>query len=195
MKALERCGVRRALWILLLLCIGLLSCASGPDIRSQSVPGTDFGSYRTFGFFDEVSGTAPAYSSFIAQYLKNAVAREMQARGLARAENPDLLVNFNLVTKDRLQVTQSPDAFYGYRHGYRWGGAMAYGTTTDVSSYTEGTLSVDVIDRSKMQLVWDATAIGRVKDKALDNPEAAVNQVIAQLFERFPRQSAASAPN
>jgi hypothetical protein len=195
MKALERCGVRQALWILPLLCIGLLSCASGPDIRSQSVPGTDFASYRTFGFFDEISGTAPAYSSFIAQYLKNAVVREMQARGIARAENPDLLVNFNLVTKDRLQVTQSPDAFYGYRRGYVWGSSMSHGMTTDVRSYTEGTLSVDVIERSKMQLVWEATAIGRVKDQALQNPEPAVNQVMAQLFEKFPRQSAMSAAN
>jgi hypothetical protein len=195
MKTLQRCGVRHAIWILPLLCIGLASCAGGPKIRSQSAPGTDFASYRTFGFFDESSGTAPAYPSFIAQYLKKAVEREMQARGIARAENPDLLVNFNLVTKDRLQVTQSPDAFYGYRRGYRWSSAMPHGMSTDVSSYTQGTLSVDVIDRSKMQLVWDATAIGRVKDKALDNPEPAVNQVVAQLFEKFPRQAAASAPN
>ena len=195
MKALEQSGVRRAILILPLLIIGLGSCASGPKIRSQSDPTADFASYRTFGFFDESSGVAPAYSSFIAQYLKKAVVREMQARGIALAENPDLLVNFNLVTKDKLQVTQSPSAFYGYRRGYVWGSAMPYGTTTDVSSYTEGTLNVDVISKAKMQLVWEAVAIGRVRDKALEDPEPAINQVIAQLFEKFPRQPASRTPN
>lgn len=187
-------GMRRAIWILPLLCIALVSCASGPKIRTQSDPGADFTRYRTFGFFDDPTGPKPGYSSFITQYLRKAVAREMQARGLSPSENPDLLVNFNLVTKDKVQVTQSPSGYYGYRRGYAWGGGMAYGVTTDVSSYTEGTLSVDVINRSKMQLIWEATAIGRIKDKALENPEPAINQVIAQLFEKFPRAAGSSSP-
>lgn len=185
-------GRRRAIWVLPLLCIALASCASGPKIRSQSDPGADFASYRTFGFLDESGGAKPAYSSFVAQYLKKAVTREMQARGISPSESPDLLVNFNLVSKDKVQVSQTPSAYYGYRRGYSWGGMST--TTTDVSSYTEGTLNVDVIERSKMQLVWEATAVGRVTDKALENPEPAINKVIAQLFEKFPRAAASGSP-
>jgi hypothetical protein len=197
MKTLEQPGVRRAirLCILPVVCIGLAACAAaGPKILSQSDPGADFSRYRTFGFLDEAAGSQPVYSSFIGQYLKKAVAREMQARGLTAAANPDLLVNFNLVTKDKVQVTQTPSGYYGYRRGYYASGGMASAITTDVSSYTEGTLSVDVIDKPKMQLVWEATAIGRIKDKALENPEPAVNQVISQLFEKFPRGAGSSSP-
>jgi hypothetical protein len=185
--------MRRAIWILPLLCIGLASCASSPKIRSQSDPGADFSSYRTFGFLDESTGAKPAYASFVAQYLKKAVTREMQARGISPSDNPDLLVNFNLVTKDKVQVSQTPSAYYGYRRGYSWGGMST--ATTDVSSFTEGTLNVDVVDRSKMQLVWEATAVGRVTDKALENPEPAISQVITQLFEKFPRAAGSSSPS
>lgn len=182
---MKRPDVRRAIWILPLASLVLISCASGPKIRSQSDPGADFSSYRTFGFLDESTGAQPAYSSFVAQYLKKAVTREMQARGISPAADPDLLVNFNLVTKDKVQVSQTPSAYYGYRHGYSWGGGMGYGGT-DVSSYTEGTLNVDVIERSKMQLVWEGTAVGRVTEKVLQDPEPAVSRVVTQVFEKFP---------
>lgn len=197
MKALERPpGMRCSIRVLPLLCIALgmalAACTSGPTVRSQSDPGADFSRYRTFGFFDESTAAKPAYSSFVAQYLKKAVTQEMQARGISPAANPDLLVNFNLVTKDKVQVSQTPTAYYGYRRGYSWGGmGMGY-ETTDVSNYTEGTLNVDVIDRSKMQLVWEGTAVGRVTDKALENPEPAINQTIKQVFEKFPRAAAGS---
>ena len=185
---------RHTRWLLSLLCLGLVACATGPKIRSQTDPAANFASYRTFGFLDESTGATPAYSSFVAQYLKKAVTREMQARGITKSENPDLLVNFNLVSKDKVQVSQTPTAYYGYRRGYSWGGMGIGATTTDVSSYTEGTLNVDVVDKSKMQLVWDATAIGRITDKALENPEPAVDRVIAQLFEKFPRAAASGTP-
>jgi hypothetical protein len=192
---MQTTNLRRAIWFVPLVVIALAACASGPKIRSQSAPGADFSSYRTYGFLDEVAGTQPAYSSFVAQYLKKAVSRELQARGLALAGNPDLLINFNLVTKDKVQISQTPSAYYGYRRGYAaWGGGVGY-ATTDVSSYTEGTLNVDVVERAKMQLVWEATAIGRVKDKALENPEPAINQVISQIFEAFPRAAVASSPS
>ena len=184
------CSIKTG-WLPTMLFLGQAACASGPKIRSQTDPAANFASYRTFGFLDESTGATPAYSSFVSQYLKKAVTREMQARGITKSENPDLLVNFNLVSKDKVQVTQSPSAYYGYRRGYSWGG-MGMGTSTDVSNYTEGTLNVDVIDKSKMQLVWEATAIGRITDKALEHPEPAVNRVVTQVFEKFPRPAPAS---
>lgn len=181
----------RRIGILAFLCAGLSSCATGPAIESQSDPAADFSNYRTYGFLEELApGEGYVYSTLVASYLKKAAAREMQARGLSPAAKPDLLINFRLVTKeDRAQMAQTSATYYGYRSNYTtWGGLgvdMGH-TPAEVSSYTEGTLNVDVIDSSKMQLVWEAIAVGRVKEDALDNPEPAINKVMAQLFEKFP---------
>lgn len=176
--------IRPLRWLATLLVLCLAGCATGPEVRSQRDPSANFANYQTFGFYDEVTGQAPAYSNFVSQYLKQAVTREMQARGFKPSSTPDLLVNFNVVTKDKLQVSQTPTGYYGFRRAYAWGGV---GYETDVRSYTEGTLNVDVIDRKQMKLVWEGTAIGRIKDQALENPQPAVDQTIAKVFEQFPR--------
>lgn len=155
------------------------ACASGPKIQAQSDPAADFSTYRTYGFFAEQQ----PYPSFIATYLKNAISREMDRRGYRQAEKPDLLINFDLLTREKLQLTQTPNSYYGWRRGYVWGDL---GGTTDVRSYTEGTLTVDLVDRARKQLAWSGVAVGRVRDQARANPEGAANEVIASIFAMYP---------
>ena len=51
---------------------------------------------------------------------------------------------------------------------------------------TEGTAAIDVIDRARNQLVWEAAATARVTDKTRDNLESVVGTAIADMFKRFP---------
>ena len=178
--------MRRSNWrfapMVMVTALALVGCAaSGPTIRSDVDPRADFSSFRTFGFYPI---TAPAgYSGFIARYLEEAISREMIARGYTRAEAADLMINFHIQARDAVEVTQTPATYYGWRTGYRWG-AVPY--ETNVRQYTEGTLNVDLVDRARGQLVWAGVAVGRVKQKSLDDPQPAINAVIAQIFERYP---------
>jgi hypothetical protein len=169
-----------------LVALLLWACVSqGPSIRAQSDPSADFSRYRTYAFFDEVSGSNIAYDAFIAKYLKEAIAREMQARGYRHDQNPDLLVNFNVLAQDKVSVSQTPTGYYGYRRGLYggWGGA-AY--QTDVRTYTQGTLNIDVVESATRQLIWEGVAVGQIRDKALENPQPAINAVVTQVFSKFP---------
>ena len=173
----------------------LAACASKPTIRSNVDPQANFSSYKTFGFFDETTGRKAAYDSFASQYIKTAVTRELQARGLQKSDTPDLLVNIHVETKDKVDVNQTPSAgyyggYYGYRGGmYGWGG----GVSTTVDNYTEGTLNIDVVDRATSKLVWEGIAVGRISSKARDNPEPAIDAVVKQVFEKYPTQPPAPA--
>jgi hypothetical protein len=166
----------------------LVACASGPTIRSNVDPAADFNRYKTYGFLDEVSGKPPQYASFATQYLKSSISGQMERRGYQRSPDPELLVNFNVATKDKVSVTQTPASssmYYGYRGGmYGWG--MGVGTETNVQNYTEGTLNIDVVDRAQKKLLWEGVAIGRIKEKALNDPKPAIEAVVAKVFEKFP---------
>ena len=165
----------------------LAACASKPTIRSNTDPAVDFSKYQTYGFFDEVTGHAPAYESFATRYIKSAIDYEMQQRGFRKTGNPQLLVNINVQTKDKVQVAETPTGggYYGYRYGmYGWGA----GVSTSVDNYTEGTLNVDVVDSATSRLIWEGIAVGRIHDKARANPQPAIDEVVRQVFERFPRQ-------
>lgn len=180
-QTVVRCG--------LLIAVALLAaCASKPTIRTNVDPTADFSKYQTYGFFDEVTGRAPAYESFATRYIKTAIDTEMQKRGFQKSSNPQLLVNTHVKTKDKVQVTESPGGYYGYRYGmYGWGAGVPY---TSVDNYTEGTLNVDVIDAATSRLLWEGVAVGRISEQARDNPQPAVDEVIKDVFEKFPRQPA-----
>jgi hypothetical protein len=163
----------------------MVSCASKPAIRSNVDPAADFSRYRTFAFFDEAAGRGAVYDSFGTRYIKTAIEREMQLRGFQKDKEPQLLVNIHVQTQDKIKVTESPSGYYGYRHGmYGWGA----GVHTTVDNYTEGTLNVDVIDNATSKLVWEGIAVGRISNKARENPQPAIDEVVRQVFERFPKQ-------
>lgn len=178
---------KKSLLFLLSAAALLAACASKPTIRSNVDPAADFSSYRTFAFFDEATGRAPDYDSFAARYVKVAIDRELQSRGIQKSSEPQLLVNLHIQTKDKVKVTETPSSYgyYGYRSGlYGWG----TGVSTHVDNYTEGTLNVDVVDSAAKRLVWEGIAIGRISDKSRDDPQPAIDAVVKQVFERFPKQ-------
>ena len=60
-------------------------------------------------------------------------------------------------------------------------------STPDVHTYyrTEGTLTIDLVDASKRQLAWQGSASGTVDDKVRQNPGAAVDSAVTQIFDRY----------
>ena len=169
---------------LLLLAVFLsCSCASGPKVYAHAVPEFSPAAYRTFGFLQDADANRQGYSTLLTQYLEAATTRELESRGYRRAENPDLLVNFHVATRDKVQVTPTPSTYYGWRRAYAWGGT-AY--ASEVRSFTEGTLNIDLVDRARKQLVWEGAAIGRVTEQKLKDPKSAIDGAVAAIFARFP---------
>lgn len=190
--------IQRVRWATLGVVASVLfaGCTSGPSIFINSDPSANFASYRTYNFVTPLGTDNSGYSSLLSQYLRTATARELESRGYTRSDTPDLLVNFNVKTKDKIQTTTSPSGpsyggYYGYRSGYY---GVWNGYDTQVTQYTEGTLTVDVIDAARKQLVWDGTAVGRVREEALNNLESAINNVIPQIFAKYPAPGAPVPP-
>jgi hypothetical protein len=172
----------------------LAGCATGPSLRSDYDRSADFASYRTYDFASELGTDRAGYSTIITSHFKRAVSRELEALGYRRSEsNPDLLVNFFAAIQERTSVRSSPAAtfgvgYYGYRYGLytAW---PAYPRDVRTVTYKTGTANVDIIDAARKQLVWEGIAEGRVSEEALQNPGAAIEAVVTELFERFPARA------
>lgn len=176
-----------------LIAILASACASGPQIRADADPSTNLRSYKTFNFLDDVAPQRQAaYSSMLATRLKSATRRELEQRGYQFAEsNPQLLVNFHANVEERMDVQSTPSmgGFYGYRAG-RYGMWAGYPQDVTTTHYKQGTLAIDLVDAAKKQLVWQGVAEGRVNKKAQENPGAAIDKVVADIFARYPVPSA-----
>ena len=79
----------------------------------------------------------------------------------------------NIAKRDK--VTTRPGPSVGF--GYGWGGWRShYGydiafMNRDVETVTEGTLSIDVVDRAKNELMWTGSASRTLDSKVLDQAE------------------------
>jgi hypothetical protein len=164
-------------------------CASGPTIRSNSDKSVDFGSFRTFGFFEPLSTDREGYQSLISQQLIASADRALVARGLERTDtNPDLLINFSANLDQRLRVTQTPSSptrnFRSQRRGLysTWPNYQQ----TEIRQYTKGTLGIDVVDAARRQLVWEGFALGRVTQRTTDNIGPVLDAAVVEIFAQFP---------
>ena len=165
-------------------------CAGGPKIVINSDPAADWSRYQTFSFFDPLGTDKDSVRTILSNQLVASTTRELEARGMTRRdENPDVLVNFIVSTKET--VRSRPSTSIGVHHGIggysTWGGYSVGVSTTDIVQSTEGTLVIDVVDRESNQLIWEAAASKRITEKMRRNQQQVVDEAVIQLFAGFPK--------
>jgi hypothetical protein len=175
----------------------LAGCASGPTIRSNVDPSANLSGYKTYMFAEKVGTDRPGYATPISSYFKEAIRREMDARGYKYVEGgpAELLINFNANAQENVDVRTTPGATYGYGYGYygyRGGmyGAAAFPPEVQTVRYKTGTANVDVVDLSRKQVVWEGIAEARLTDKMMKDPRTAISSVIAEMFAQYPGRAA-----
>lgn len=177
---------RRSAHCLLLIAtlLSLSACKTQAELRSAHDPSADFTRYRSFDFvsFPGVKGRG---SERFAQQVERAITAEMLKRGYVIERNyPDLLVNFSS------NIARSPNpglyetGYYDYRYYRSWKG---YEISDDIDAirYARGTLNVDVVDASQMQLVWEGIAVGRIGGLSAQRDEV-IPQAVSYIFTRYP---------
>jgi len=98
--------------------------------------------------------------------------------GTEVSENPDIYVTYHFTSQENTSYNTTSMGYGGYGGYYGgwggWGGMGGMGTsTTYATTYTEGTLIIDLYDPESKKLVWRGTGTVTVKDK----PEKQVKQV------------------
>jgi len=180
-------ALRAAAVLALLL---LAACAAGPRISSDVDPAADFSRYDTWAFYEPLAMEQSGYTTYLTNTVKAAIRREMQARGYVYDEaSPDLRVNFQGFIRERTDVYSVPrsDVHYYYDYWARTYVAMPFWyDETRIRDYTEGTLSVDVVDAARNHLLWTGAAVGRVTQQDAAERAAAADLAIRQIFTRFP---------
>jgi hypothetical protein len=185
--------------VLLGSALSLAGCASQPSISSQSRPNVDFTSYKTYGWVNPLATDKAGYSTMITGHFKNAVQNEMAARGYVYdANNPDLQVNFYSNIENRSETYSSPSmsvGYYGYRGGFGYGlGIPVYGSDVETRNYKVGTVSVDIVDTKRKELIWEGVLEGTLSKKAMENPGAAIQYAVSQIYTRYPVAARTAAP-
>lgn len=188
----------RVWFVAALALVVLAACATGPRVRTDYDPGANFAQYRTWGWYSPIAMEQSGYSSWISERIKANVQREMEARGYRYdAKSPDLKVNFQAVVQERSDVYSMPRSDIAWLYSYRARSYVAvpfwYDETT-VSRYTEGTLTVDLVDAARNRMVWTGDAIGRVVRRNPEQRAADIDASVTAIFAKYPYSAGSGQP-
>jgi hypothetical protein len=159
-----------------------LSSCSTVRVNSDYDKNADFSRYKTFAFqkngIDKVE-----ISDLDKKRILRAIDNEMIKKGFTKSETPDLLIN--IFTKEREQVDINQyHSSWGY--GWRWGwDPFMWGGQTTVTSTTEGTLFIDIIDAAKKELIWQGEGNGYLTKNSQEK-EARINEFVAKILAQYP---------
>jgi len=166
-----------------LLFLLVLSSCSSVKVASDFDKNADFSQYKTYAFYksgiDKVE-----ISDLDKRRILTAIDKELTAKGFSKSDNPDLLIN--IFTKSRQQVDVNQfNAGWGYGWGWGWNPWMWGGRNTSVSTYTEGTLYIDLVDAKKKELVWQGEGIG-VLTRNMNKKEERIQEFVQKILAKYP---------
>lgn len=166
----------------LLFLFALVSCSS-VQVATDYDKNVDFANYKSFAFFksgiDKVE-----ISDLDKRRILNAIDVELTAKGITKSENPDLLVNIFTMSRQQVDVNQF-NAGWGYGWGWGWNPWMWGGRSTTVSTTTEGTLYIDLIDARKKELIWQGEGVG-VLTQNINKKEERIKEFVKKILEKYP---------
>jgi len=182
----------------LLAVAGLTGCAPSVKVRSDTVPDANLAQYQTFGFFKQLGIEGDNYSNIFGEHFRDAISREMKARGYTESDDPQLLVNVSAGQEEKIRVNtyQEPYLYGGYygRCCYgSWGGPWGYpgATQTSVHQYTEANVFIDVVDASEHRMIWQGVATFTVTDKMQQQLRETIFNTVDKVFAQYPVAPAA----
>lgn len=162
----------------------VLTSCSTVKVASDYDQSVDFNKYKTYAFFKPGIDKAEV-SDLDKKRILRGIEIAMSAQGYTKSEDPDMLVSIFTKTNENINIYQN--SMMGY-YGYGWGSWYPYywgsGRNT-VTSTSEGTLYIDLIDAKDKELVWQGMGTAALA-KAVDRKQDRINEIVAEILQKFP---------
>ena len=146
----------------------------------------DFSKYKTYQVYSLEVTNIPEFEPKKAglNLLIEEIHKQMAARGYEKvSENPDLIINLGIsITKEeQTRETDLKDAprYVGQRN-YHWESEEIV-----IRTYTEGTVTLDLVDKASNEMIWQAVAAGALEKKREKNQKKIVKGA-KKLFKKYP---------
>ncbi|MFA9192673.1 DUF4136 domain-containing protein [Flavobacterium sp. FZUC8N2.13] len=172
----------KTLKILPLLFLFLLSSCSSIRVYSDFDSRADFSQYKTYAFHKKGIDRVQI-SELDKKRILHAIDNELSNKGMTRSENPDLLINIFTKEREQIDVNQF-NMGWGYGWGWGWN-PFLWGGNNMVSSSTQGTLFIDLIDAKKKELIWQGEGVGTLTENRKQK-EQQINEFVAKILAQFP---------
>ncbi len=163
----------------------LASCSSlkvSYDYDKQS----DFSKYKTYAYSEDAQ-KLPVGDLNRARVL-SAVDAELAKKGFTKSESPDVLIDIHVKAEKRTEATATTTGpgGYGYYGRYGYGGGFST-TQVNYNEYIDGTMFINMVDKSTEKIVWQGRATKTIDEDAnAEKREKNINYAVQQIFLKYP---------
>lgn len=173
--------------------LGFLMSCSSVSVLADYDQSANFTAFKSYAFYKTGIDQAQI-SDLDKRRILRAIEAEMNAKGLVKSDDPDLLVSIFTTETERVDVYNNYGWGWGWGWGYYpyyWGGPGYYGPS--VSTSTEGALYIDLLDAKQKQLVWQGRGkgnLGNVRDVA--KKEERIREFVSKILASYPPEAKVS---
>ena len=178
-------------YILTALIVLALSACSGIPTSQDFEQGFDFSTLKTFAWEANEEGQWGIADSneLVDRRLRSAIENTLTARQFSQvdAAKADFLVLYNVVVDQRIRSSNVSGGVSVGRSRRGRHGSIGISTGSQIRTYEQGTLLIDVIDVAGDKLVWRGTSSQALPD--LSDPQRLtdhINATVAAVLEQFP---------
>ena len=169
---------------LVLTALLLAGCASSPVVQTDHDAGVAFGNYSSYAWREQPEIESP----LVRQRIVAAIDAQLQGKGwrLVPEDEADAVLAAHVASREKYNI----HTFYDEPawHNWHWYGVQGVGgghATTSITSYTVGTLVIDMFDARTKRAIWRATAEGTVPETPA-RVNASIDATIPRMFAEFP---------
>lgn len=171
----------KALKFLPLFLLFVFASCSTVRVATDFDKEANFTQYNSFAFYKPGIDKAQI-SDLDKKRILRAIEESLSLKGMAKSENPDLLVSIFTKERERVDV-------YNNNFGYGWGWNPwwygGYGGST-VSRSTEGTLYIDLIDAKTNSLVWQGMGSADLVTQDMERKEERIREIVMKILAEYP---------
>ncbi|MDO6491940.1 MAG: DUF4136 domain-containing protein [Cellulophaga sp.] len=171
------------------LALVLFSSCTSVRVLSDYDKEASFNTYKTYAFYKTGIDKAQI-SDLDKKRILKAIDAEMSSRGFVKSATPDILVSIFTKEKERVDIYNN---YWGGGFGWGWN-PYYFGNgfnRSNVSTSTEGSLYIDLIDAKNKELVWQGRGIGTLNNTSnIEKKEQRIKEFVSQILEAYPPELA-----
>ena len=180
----------------IILVLGITSCSSTLNVKTEVDKEVDFTKYSTFDFY-QLQEENEKMDMLTKQRVLMAIEQELGKKGIKKSNAPDVLINiYTLISRTPGQVAYNPGGvntrvgmgmYGGYYGGYGGSFGVSYSapSQTYIKGYNRGQFIVDMVDRTNMQLVLQGVVMSEAEEGNKDQ-QRRIDYAVKKIFADIP---------
>ncbi|MEN9337649.1 MAG: hypothetical protein RLZZ500_2636 [Bacteroidota bacterium] len=164
------------------LALFLTSC-SAVHVNADYDQNVKFDQFKTYAYQKSVIDKAEI-SDLDKRRILRSIDETMSAKGFTKSDTPDVLVSFFTKEKEQVNVYNNN---WGFGWGWGWNPWMWGGGYNSTYRYTEGVLTINIVDAKTKELIWQGVGEGELT-KRTEKKDENIKQFVTQILAEYPPQ-------